>query len=149
MSILCRLGGHEAAEGETYNSGYWFGHCKKCGRDMLRSGARWEPVPDGHRVVWKSGRHNHSLDPDYASVLPTLHREANLPAVRPPFASWNRQLMRLAGRGIGKAETAGGGGDEPEERPYPGLLIVAALIGAGLQLIFGFGDRARHSPGAA
>ncbi|MFN3388172.1 MAG: hypothetical protein ACK40O_04525 [Allosphingosinicella sp.] len=148
MSILCRLGGHEAAAGETSNSGYWFGRCRKCGRDMLRSGARWEPVPDGHRVVWKSGRHSHSLQPDYAGVLPTLHRDANLPAVRPPFASWSRQLMRLAGRGIGRpAEPEPR--DEPAERPYPGLLIVAALVGASLQLVFGFGDRARQSHGPA
>ena len=147
MSILCRLGGHEAAPGETYNSGYWFGHCRKCGRDMLRSGARWEPVPDGHRVVWKSGRHSHSLDPDYAGVLPTLHREANLPAVRPPFLSWSRQLMRLAGRGVGEAPSARA--DEAPEQPYPGLLILAALVGAGLQLVFGFGGRARHSAGGA
>lgn len=147
MSILCRLGGHEAAPGETYNSGYWFGHCRKCGRDMLRSGARWEPVPDGHRVVWKTGRHSHSLDPDYAGVLPTLHREANLPAVRPPFLSWSRQLMRLAGRGVG--ETPSARADEAPEQPYPGLLILAALVGAGLQLVFGFGGRARHSAGGA
>ena len=147
MSILCRLGGHEAAEGETYNSGYWFGHCRKCGRDMLRSGARWEPVPDGHRVVWKSGRHNHSLDPDYAGALPTLHRDANLPAVRPAFLSWNRQLMRLAGRRAGQRPEAPA--DEPQEQPYPGLLILAALVGAGLQLVFGLGNRPRHSPGQA
>ena len=143
MSIICALGGHEAGPNETYNSGYWFGQCRRCGRDMIRCGASWQIIPPGHRVVWRSGAHRHALEPDYAPVLPALHKDANLPAVRPSFASWSRQLMRRAGPPIGggAAGVAAAGADEVEEKPLPGLLIVAAFIGAGLQLLFGFGSR--------
>ena len=95
MSLLCALGGHEAGSGEVYNGGYYFARCRRCERDMIRSGAAWQMVPSGHRVVWRSGRHQHSVEPSFAGVLPVLHRESNLPAVRPPFASWSRAMVRL------------------------------------------------------
>ena len=139
MSLLCALGGHEAAEAETYNSGYYFSRCRRCRCDMIRSGAVWRDVPCGHKVVWKGGCHSHSLEPDYAPVLPTLHRDANLPAVKPPFASWGRQLVQVAMPAL--ARTNGGGArsaasqEEPEERAYPYLLVLVAVVGAGLQLV--------------
>ena len=138
MSLLCALGGHEAAAGEVYNGGYYFGRCRRCQRDMIRSGAAWQMVPIGYRVVWRSGRHQHSVEPSFAGVLPVLHRDANLPAVRPPFASWSRdvvQLRRSSGRGAAPAEAA----LELEEPQYPKLLVIAALVGAGLHLIFSLG----------
>jgi hypothetical protein len=146
MSILCAFSGHEAGRAETYNSGYWFSRCRRCGCDMIRSGAEWSTVPPGHRVVWKEGRHSHSLEPDYTPVLPTLHREANLPATRPPFTSWSRQMARLAGRKEPAPEAAAEAAAENErqEESYPGLLVLAALVGAGLQLLFGYGLRRRE-----
>ena len=145
MSIFCAMGGHEAGPGETYNSGYWFGCCRRCGRDMIRTGASWDVVPPGHRVVWKSGPHSHAIEPDYSPVLPALHRDANLPAVRSPFASWSRQLLAGAGKpirnGAAAPAAAAAEADEIADRPLPGLLIVVALVGAGLQLIFGLGGR--------
>ena len=136
MSLLCAMGGHEAGAGEVYNGGYYFARCRRCERDMIRSGAAWQMVPDGHRVVWRSGRHRHSIDPSFAGVLPVLHREANLPAVRPPFASWSRDMVRLRR----SAPAAAAAVVEREEPQYPGLLVLAALIGAGLQLIFSLGS---------
>ena len=139
MSLLCALGGHEAAEAETYNSGYHFSRCRRCSRDMIRSGAVWRDVPPGHKVVWKGGCHSHSMEPDYGPVLPALHREANLPAVKAPFASWGRQLVQVAMPAL--ARTNGGGARaavscvEPEERAYPYLLAFVALVGAGVQLV--------------
>jgi hypothetical protein len=141
MSLLCALGGHEAGPDEVYNGGYYFARCRRCRCDMIRCGAAWERVPGGHRVVWRSGRHQHSLEPDLSGVLPVLHREANLPAVRPPFASWSRDLVRLR-RGAPKARAAAAAAlpVEREEPQYPRLLVLAALVGAGLQLIFSLGS---------
>ena len=138
-SILCALGGHEAAAAETYNSGYYFSSCRRCRCDMIRSGEVWRDVPRGHKVVWKGGCHSHSLEPDFAGVLPTVHRDANLPAGRGPFASWERSLVEVAVPALRR--TNGGGGAratvaeaEAEERSFPYLLALAAVVGAGLQL---------------
>lgn len=139
MSLLCALGGHEAGPGEVYNGGYYFARCRRCERDMIRCGAAWQMVPAGHRVVWRSGRGHHSLAPDLSGVLPVLHREANLPAVRPPFASWSRDMVRLRRRRA-PAAAAAAVAVEREEPQYPGLLVFAALVGAGLQLIFSLGS---------
>jgi hypothetical protein len=140
MSLLCALGGHEAGAGEVYNGGYYFSRCRRCERDMIRSGAAWQMVPDGHRVVWRSGRHQHSVEPSFAGVLPVLHREANLPAVRPPFASWSRDIVRLRRPPAATAAASAAAVLEKEELPYPRLLVIAALVGAGLQLIFSLGS---------
>lgn len=137
MSLLCALGGHEAGPGEVYNGGYYFARCRRCRSDMIRCGAAWRMVPDGHRVVWRSGRHRHSIEPDLSSALPVLHREANLPAVRPPFASWSREMVRLRRSAPAAPASAA---IEREEPQYPPLLVLAALVGAGLQLIFSLGS---------
>ena len=143
MSMLCALGGHEAASDEVYNGGYYFSRCRRCAKDMIRCGAAWQMVPSGHRVVWKSGRNCHSVEPSFAGVLPVLHRDANLPAVRPPFSSWSRDLAgrRSSRRERKRAAAAAIAADpEREELHYPRLLVVAALVGAGLQLLLGLGS---------
>ncbi|HEX8261441.1 MAG TPA: hypothetical protein VF547_01050 [Allosphingosinicella sp.] len=139
MSLLCALGGHEAGAREIYNGGYYFARCRRCERDMIRCGAAWQMVPSGHRVVWRTGRHQHSLEPDLSGALPVLHREANLPAVRPPFASWSRDMVKLR-RAPAAAASAAAAVVEREEPHYPRLLVFAALVGAGLQLIFSLGS---------
>ncbi|HEX8513354.1 MAG TPA: hypothetical protein VF688_09645 [Allosphingosinicella sp.] len=141
MSLLCALGGHEAGSCEVYNGGYYFARCRRCDRDMIRSGAAWRMVPNGHRVVWRSGRHQHSVEPTFAGALPVLHREANLPAVRPAFASWSRDMVRLRQSAPAASEAASAAAVlEKEEAHYPRLLVIAALVGAGLQLIFSLGS---------
>jgi hypothetical protein len=143
MMLICVLAGHEAAGQSVYNSGFHFGRCRRCRRPLVRAGPDWRPVPKGHRIVWKSGRHSHSLEPDYADVLPVLHREANLPAVRAPFASWCRELARL--RRERRAEpdplAAAAAAEARADAQYPTLLVLAALVGAGCQLLFGLGAR--------
>jgi hypothetical protein len=141
MNLLCALGGHEAGPATVYNGGFHFGRCRRCRCDMIRRGAQWRLVPAGHRVVWKEGRHAHSLEPVWAEVLPILHRGANLPAVRPPFASWCRQLIRTDRRRRRPCPSAGAAEatEANPDAPYPVFLVVAALVGAGLQLLFGFG----------
>jgi len=143
MSILCALGGHEAAAGEVYNSGYWFSRCRRCACDMIRAGGSWEMVPTGHRVVWRSGSRSngHSIPTDFAHVLPVLHPDANLPMVRPRFASWNRSMIRArkAARAEAKARAKA---EAPEaEQHFPLLLVMATIVGAGLQCLFSLGGR--------
>ena len=143
MSILCALGGHEAADEETYNSGYYFSACRRCGADMIRSGPWWNDVPSGHKVVWKAGCHSHSLEPDYGPVLPAVHRDANLPAVKSPFSVWGRQLVQVAVPGLARTNRGGRAraavcDEETQERPYTTLLVFAAVVGAGLQLVMSF-----------
>jgi hypothetical protein len=140
MSLLCALGGHEAGADEVYNGGYYFARCRRCELDMIRSGGAWQMVPSGHQVVWRGGRHQHSVEPSFAGVLPILHREANLPAVRPPFASWSRDIVRLRRPPAATAAASAAAVLEKEEPHYPALLVIAALVGAGLQLIFNLGS---------
>jgi hypothetical protein len=66
-----------------------------------------------------------------------LHRDSNLPAVRPRFASWSRDMVRLRRSAPAAAAAAV---VEREEAQYPRLLVLAALVGAGLQLIFSLGS---------
>jgi hypothetical protein len=144
MKIVCALAGHSADRHEAYNSGFHFSRCRRCRCDMIRSSGDWEAVPDGHRVAWKTGRQSHSIDPDYARVLPILHPQANLPALRSGFMSWSRQLARLrAARPPQPAPTAEEK-EAKEKEPYPRFIVLVALIGAGLQLIMGFGGRRRE-----
>jgi hypothetical protein len=141
MSLLCALGGHEAGPREVYNGGYYFARCRRCERDMIRCGAAWQMVPSGHRVVWRSGRGQHSVEPDLAGALPVLHRDSNLPAVRAPFASWSRDMVRMRRPNRRRAAPAAAeAAIEREEPQYPPLLVLAALVGAGLQLIFSLGS---------
>ena len=137
MGLMCAIGGHEAASREVYNCGYWFSRCRGCGCDMIRAGGGWSLVPEGHRVVWKAGRQNHSLQPDFAHVLPVLLRTANLPAPRSPFFSWSRTLS--PNRRTVAAEALRELPAEAQEPQHPVLLVVAAMVGAGMQLLFGFG----------
>jgi hypothetical protein len=137
MSLFCAIGGHEAAPREVYNGGYYFSRCRRCGEDMIRTGASWDLVPEGHRVVWKEGRHNHSLEPDYDHVLPVIHPAANLPMVRPCFASWSRALVGRRHRAAAPPPSLE---SEAEEPHYPPLLVIAAIVGAGLQWLFGVGE---------
>lgn len=130
MSILCALGGHEAATAATYNCGYWFSECRRCRLDMIRSGGAWEVVPTGHRVVWGGGHYRHSIEPDYSRHLPVVHRDSNLPAVRPVFASWSRDLVRRKARG---RSTAAAILEEAGQEPYPTLLLFVAAAAAGVQ----------------
>jgi hypothetical protein len=80
----------------------------------------------------------HSIEPDFAGALPVLHRAANLPAVQPAFASWSRALASGARANATAAVLVL---DEAEEPSFPRLLVLAALVGAGLQLLFTIGGR--------
>ena len=135
MSLRCAIGGHAAGPEPVYNSGYYFSPCRHCGRYLLRSaGGEWGTVPIGHRIVWKAGRHSHSLEADYTGVLPVACGQTNLP-VRPRRRS-NRALVPL------RSAPAGGGAaaveqEESGDYPHPRLLLAAVVVGAGLKMIFG------------
>lgn len=131
MSLMCLLRGHRASPQAIYNGGYWFGRCERCAADMVRSAKVWQPVPKGHRVVWKSGPAWHSLAPDFGAHLPVLHRDSNLPA-HPPRGFWSRALVALSGPRTLQAEPK----DALEMEAAPGIVFVVALW-AGLQLLAG------------
>ena len=139
MNLRCTLAGHRAGENPVYNSGYYFGACRRCGDPLIR-GARgsWRPVPTGHRVVWKSGRHFHSLGADYDGLLPIVSPELQLPAAPSPFVSWCRAMVAKAHPARRQAAVATVEVEEGDYR-YPGLLVAAVLVGAGLKLLLGFG----------
>ena len=145
MSILCAITGHEAHRREVYNSGFHFSRCRRCSRDMIRAGGEWRMVPGGYRVAWKAGCHSHSIEPDYGRVLPVLHGQANLPAVRSGFMSWCRQLKRTATARIAvDPDRAAAEAEARVNQPYPRLLVLVALVGAGLQLLMGFSGARRE-----
>jgi hypothetical protein len=137
MGLMCTIGCHEAAAREVYNCGYHFSRCRRCGRDMIRAGAAWSLVPEGHRVAWKAGRQSHSVPPDFAHALPVLLRSAKLPAARPAFASWSREMARRPRRSA--ARTVAIVEAQAPEPQYPVLLLVATIVGTGLQLLLGLG----------
>lgn len=84
ISVICRIGGHQAGESELWNAGYYFGTCRRCSRALIRSRGEWQAVPKGHRIVWKEGFHRHSVATDYRSNLPAIYRQPQLPA---PFCA--------------------------------------------------------------
>lgn len=53
MSNPCTAGKHDAAPNAIRNQGFEFSRCRRCGRDLIRSNAKWAPVPAGFRVVWR------------------------------------------------------------------------------------------------
>jgi hypothetical protein len=51
--FLCRLGLHRPDADPVWNRGYWFGRCRACGTDLVRTAAGKWHVPEGKKVVWK------------------------------------------------------------------------------------------------
>ena len=140
MNLFCAIGGHEPNETQVYNGGYHFTRCRRCRCDLIRSPkCDWQEVPAGHRVAWKAGRHSHSIEPDYEGALPVLREEAHLPAVRTSFLSWNRDLIHRAGPGISAMRLDAEATAEADDHRPPRLILIAVLIGAGLQLLLGLG----------
>ena len=139
MKLSCAIGGHGARGGEVYNSGYYFSECRRCGTTLIRAAkGDWSPVPMGHRVVWGPGPRSHSLEADYAGVLPIAQLdEASLPALRSPFVSWSRSLTRLRGPAAATANgaTPAGAREESGDYDYPRLLLLGLVLGAGLRML--------------
>jgi hypothetical protein len=133
MNLSCLIQGHSPAAEEVWNRGYSFTRCARCDCDLIRSDADWETVPSGHRVVWKSGAHRHSRPAGYARNLPVLHRQAGVPALWQ--GGWFRHLLLLSGGGAAAAP-AEALTEERAPGSYPYLIALAAIAGAGLQLLF-------------
>ena len=54
MSLLCLIGRHRPRPHVVRNQGFTFGRCCGCERDLVRSLGRWQTVPRGFRIVWRS-----------------------------------------------------------------------------------------------
>jgi hypothetical protein len=138
MSILCTLYAHYPQAQETWNRGYFFSRCERCGQDLVRTDGDWEAVPHGHRVVWKGGEHRHSVASEYRRGVPVRY-------TAPGFARAAAILERLRQRDPEPLELTEREREEEEQR-YPYLLAVAAIVGAGLQLLVRYRvERARSS----
>ncbi|HVQ10072.1 MAG TPA: hypothetical protein VMS43_16735 [Allosphingosinicella sp.] len=78
----------------TGNQGFEFGRCRKCGRDLVRSGRAWRTIPPGFRVVWRG-------DPPGAAVTSAaqlkLKLDLDLPERRLPAAPERPQSRLAAG----------------------------------------------------
>ena len=141
MSVWCTCFGHKAGDIEVYNSGYWFSACARCGEALLRAPREdWRIAPRGHRIVWKSGRHCHSVEADYADVLPVPVASPTLPALPGRFAAWRRDLVPFAHRArfclpAGAAAAA----EDATDFRCPRLLLAAVMLGAGLKMLLTFG----------
>lgn len=70
MSLACWVLGHEDDGSEVWNDGYFFGHCRRCDQDLLRTSGEWRSVPPGYRVTWRSGVHRHAIASDFRRNLP-------------------------------------------------------------------------------
>ncbi|HEX8525717.1 hypothetical protein [Allosphingosinicella sp.] len=139
MSLLCFVQGHSPSSEEVWNRGYSFAKCRRCECDMIRSDGDWEPVPRGHRVVWKKGPHQHSRSAGYVRNLPVLYRDSGGKVPAPWFGGWYKHVLLLAGGGTAErliAPAAALDDSEPESTHYPYLLAFAAVAAAGLQLLF-------------
>jgi len=136
MNVGCAIAGHTADSGHVYNSGYYFTACGRCGCQLVRSArGEWGPVPRGHRVVWKVGQGSHSLEADYAGVLPVA-LDAQVP--RRPRRMTGRAMIRTEKKEIAVAGAAGAIEEEGWDYRHPRLLLAAAIVGAGLRLLLGF-----------
>ncbi len=127
MNLLCHAAGHRGLDRETYNGGYFFARCARCKGDLVRDGRGWKAVPRGHRVVWKAGRHSHSLQPDYAHALPIVAASGEAEACPPARRGARRgALVRVkASRRAAPAVQ-----DEQEAELPRFILLLAALAGA-------------------
>lgn len=144
MNLLCHMVGHRGSGRETYNGGYFFARCGRCNGDLIRDGREWKPVPPGHRVVWKAGRHSHAMAPDYAHALPVVAASGEA-AARRPAARRARKGVLVPVRPPRVSATAF---DDEQEPALPGfllLLVTAAGAAGALRLLSRRGRRVRSA----
>ncbi|HEV2746288.1 MAG TPA: hypothetical protein VGW34_03195 [Allosphingosinicella sp.] len=88
MRLLCALGSHRVDPGTArWNGGHCFGKCRRCGRDLVRTGAgRWQ-VPHGYRVVWRALPSAPEPGPPEPQPIPAAAAAAAEPAALPAGAA--------------------------------------------------------------
>jgi hypothetical protein len=132
---LCNVVGHRPGLLQIYNGGFYFGRCDRCDVPLMRtSDPRWRPAPAGHRIVWKPGRHQHSIEPNLNHFLPVALDCPTLPARRSPFLSWCRDLVGKPVRSRPHA-TAHIGAEPDWNHRHPRLALAATLVAAGISLV--------------
>jgi hypothetical protein len=70
MDIRCIVLRHRNTSYGVWNEGYCFSNCAHCGCDLIRNSGGWRSIPDGFRVVWRAGQHNHAIPSDFKQNLP-------------------------------------------------------------------------------
>ncbi len=112
MGLFCQLTGHRARPMPTWNRGYYFSRCRRCGADLIRTAfGRWEEAR-GFRVVWSPGR---EMDPAKSQVMDYFPRPREMRAVAEP-----------EGIGPKDAEQSWSRRHEGHKAPDPGILAVAS-----------------------
>jgi hypothetical protein len=109
MSILCRLGQHQAGPQVRANGGASFGRCRSCGCDLILAATGWRPIPKGYRIAW--GREPPARAADPAQLRLALP-EPPAPPVRAlriarPAAPLPRRRAPRTGRRIPAAAAVG------------------------------------------
>jgi len=131
MGMMCGMLGHKADGMGVWNEGYFFGRCRRCARDLIRTDGSWTPVPRGYQVSWRSGFHRHAIASDFKRNLPLMPDEPR---------RWRLALHRV---GFGVLCLPGPKAPPPPvEREAPGerdstgglphMLLLAMLAGLGL-----------------
>ncbi|MBW4331586.1 hypothetical protein KY084_11975 [Stakelama sp. CBK3Z-3] len=72
MTLRCMLTGHTPSTFITWNEGYYFSTCTRCGHDVIRQEGPWRRVPHGYRVVWATGYRRHAVPSDFGRRLPMI-----------------------------------------------------------------------------
>jgi hypothetical protein len=74
MHLFCAMGRHRPEATPVWNEGFYFSACGRCGVDLVSRGRRWQRVPAGYRVVWRTPPAGY---PDWKRIG---RKAANLPA---------------------------------------------------------------------
>jgi hypothetical protein len=107
MSILCRLGRHQAGLEVRANGGVAYGRCRGCGADLILAASGWQPVPRGYRIVWRSDPPERAADPaqlDLDLPEPCWPPAGARRIARPPAAPRRRPLRTGRSLALGRRE---------------------------------------------
>jgi hypothetical protein len=137
VTLMCRIRGHAAEEQQTWNEGYFFSRCRRCGRNLIRTSGGWLPTPSRYQVAWRSGQHRHAIPSDFRRNLPVLGGKAR---------RWGRAFRQTV---LGTICLPGAASSEesredrdawPADRGLPDILLL------GLFTILGFASRRSARP---
>ena len=116
MKFVCSIAGHRPSPDEVCNGGKCFTRCERCGAELVRSGADWQPVPKGFRVVWKQP----DEQPPAAAPPPPPPAPPPAPAPPPPPPPLPEPAAPIA--------AAAGAGDPPHILVADDDALVADLL---------------------
>jgi hypothetical protein len=131
MGVMCGVAGHAARNAGLWNEGYFFGKCRRCGQDLIRTDGGWFPVPRGYQVAWRSGIHRHAIASDFKRNLPQLPDEPR--RWRLALHQMGFGVLCLPGPQLPSTHVPGEGVPERERSGgLPQVLLLAMLTALGI-----------------